>query len=250
MASLSDKLTEDNIDGALEEMQGSSDGLRQAYSYVLSRIENSPPGMRQLARKVLLWVVHARRSLTPDELRHALAITPQSHTLNTRRLNAISDILSCCAGLVVLDRTSNDIRLVHHTAQEYCQSFGSSFFGDGKETCLASDCLIYLSYDTLLEHTEADHDVVTALLRDLPFLSYATLHWADHFGDQEPNLDVTLRFLHDIHKTTPSFQVLWSIRRMKWMFPGHSFRMRFTEYISPATLAWRLSYKSCWSPLL
>ncbi|KAL2784316.1 ankyrin repeat-containing domain protein [Aspergillus keveii] len=224
MASLSDKLTEADIDIALEGMKRSSDGLRQAYDNVLSRIENNPLGIRQLAQKVLLWVVHAKRLLRPDELRHALAISPESHALDAKRLHSVDDILTCCAGLVVLDRTSNYVRLVHHTTQEYFHFFGWNFFGGREETtCLASHCLTYLTYNTPADHLDHGLDIISNLSRDLPFLSYAALHWADHFRDQEPNQHVTLQFLNDLHKTTRSFQVLWSIRRMQWMFPGHKF---------------------------
>ena len=94
-------------------MEKGEEGLDKAYDDTVNRIENQGQDIRELAKKVLFWIVHARRSLTTEELRHALAVEASTCRLDEKNLCLIEDILSSCAGLVVID--SNIIRLVHYT---------------------------------------------------------------------------------------------------------------------------------------
>jgi hypothetical protein len=81
-----------------------------AYSDAMERIKLQNQGDAELARKVLLWVVHARVLLSPEDLLYALAISPGMTSLNTDYL--VDDWLSTCAGLVVIDEELNVVRLV------------------------------------------------------------------------------------------------------------------------------------------
>ena len=54
--------------------------------------------------KILLtWVVFAKRAMTIDELRWALATCPDSHAFRWERLTSEGALLSLCHGLVLVD---------------------------------------------------------------------------------------------------------------------------------------------------
>ena len=102
-------------------MKMGKEGLDKAYDDTVNRIENQQQGIRELAKKMLFWIVFAKRPLTTEELRHALAVEPGTRSLDMRNLCPVEDMVSSCAGLVTIDQKSNIIRLVHYTTQEYFQ---------------------------------------------------------------------------------------------------------------------------------
>ena len=59
-----------------------------------------------------MWVLYAERSLTIDELRHALATCPETYHFESERLMPEATILAACRGLVTIDKESRLVRLV------------------------------------------------------------------------------------------------------------------------------------------
>ena len=98
-------------------MKKGEEGLDKAYDDTVNRIENQGQGIRELAKQVLFWIIRAKRPLTIEELRHALAVEAGTYRLDEQNLCPVEDILFSCVGLVVVD--SNIFRLVHYTTQEY-----------------------------------------------------------------------------------------------------------------------------------
>ncbi|KAF4480465.1 Ankyrin repeat domain-containing protein 50 [Colletotrichum fructicola Nara gc5] len=101
-----------------------------AYDDAFARINGQESNLRHLGRNVLSWIVHAVRPLTTTELNHALAVdTNRSDTdLDRHNLRDTDTIVSVCAGLVTFDKTSDNIRLVHYTTQEYFQRTKEKYF--------------------------------------------------------------------------------------------------------------------------
>ena len=66
-------------------------------------------------------IVCAKRPLTIDELKEAVAIRKGDKELNMERIPADDDsrILQCCANLILFDRTDHTIRLAHHTVRQF-----------------------------------------------------------------------------------------------------------------------------------
>jgi hypothetical protein len=62
--------------------------------------------------KALVWVVYATRSLTVEELRHAVATNPDTYKFEARRLVAKEIIIGACCGLLTIEKESNFVRLV------------------------------------------------------------------------------------------------------------------------------------------
>ncbi|KAE8422756.1 hypothetical protein BDV36DRAFT_309776 [Aspergillus pseudocaelatus] len=111
--------------------------LDQAYNGAFRRIRGD------LAKELLSWVVCARKLLTGDELLHALAVEPGTRISN-------------CAGLVVLDPVSKNVRL---------QKI-SEYFPDAHKNIASGPC--------------PNDKAFEARLQQYPLLDYASRYWADH----------------------------------------------------------------------
>jgi hypothetical protein len=187
-------------------MKKGEEGLAKAYDDTVNRIGNQERGIRELAQRVLFWIVCAKRPLTTEELRHALAIEPRTCIFDKTNLCPVKDMVSSCAGLVTVD--NNIIRLVHHTTQEYFQRRGLKSFEDIHKNTIATSCLTYLSYDVFADGYLAESDLESRLQQNA-FFKYAAQNWAYHIQDiQECFGDLALKFLMNDGKASASSQVL------------------------------------------
>lgn len=176
-------------------------GQEKIYDETWERIRNQDSDSFTLAKNVLRWLTFAFRQLTVDELLHALAVRPGDETLDPTRLEQPEIILKCCIGLVVVDKRSNVVRLVHYTTHKYFDSNQSRFFPDA-HTKLTLTCLDYLSLRAFakpcrfMDDTPEDLRNVRGAVRKNrimclrlgrnPFLFYAALYWGSHArGDPE-----------------------------------------------------------------
>ena len=184
------------------------EGLDKAYDDTVNRIESQGQGIRELAKNVLFWIVHAKRPLTTEELRHALAVEAGTCRLDERNLCPVEDMLSSCAGLVVVD--SNIIRLVHYTTQEYFQRLGLKSSEDIQRDIIATSCLTYLLYDEFAEGYLEESERLRSHLRHSPFFEYAAENWPYHIEDTRQSIgDLALKFLMDDERVSASSQVIF-----------------------------------------
>ena len=93
--------------------------LDSVYTQTLQRIKEQKGGRPRLGMEVLMWISHAERPLTIDELRHALAVEIGATDLNPENICPQDMILRSCLGLVVVDKGTSTVRLIHYTLQEY-----------------------------------------------------------------------------------------------------------------------------------
>ena len=111
-----DSLTNQPTVGHIKQaLQNLPKGLDQTYEQTMNRIESQGEGFRELAKKVLSWVINTKRTLSTAELQHTLAVKPRKRVLNTDFIPDIEIVGSVCAGLVTVDTQSDVVRLVHFT---------------------------------------------------------------------------------------------------------------------------------------
>ena len=222
-------------------MQKGEEGLNKAYDDTINRIGNQQQGFRDLAKRVLLWIVCAKRPLTTGELRHALAVEPGTSSLDMRSLYTLKDIVSSCLGLVTVDQDSNIIRLVHYTTQEYFQRTGLENFPDVQRDIITASCLTYLSFDVFAEGCCLN---LKTRLQQYPFFNYAAQNWAYHlihFEDtQQSAEDLALKFLVDDSKTATSSQVLFSSQDFFQGPPKQFYGMHLVAYFGLKDIMMRL----------
>lgn len=144
--------TQRQIDTLLEDLStelktpsGPADLYTKVYQATLSRIEAQTPQDRDLARRAIMWITNSCRPLRTNELRCALSVEPEKNAALDDEDNwpLLENIVSVCAGLVVVDKERDLVQLVHHTAQEHLDDYQK---GRTKEMqqALAATCLTYL----------------------------------------------------------------------------------------------------------
>jgi ankyrin repeat protein len=95
--------------------------------------------------------------------------------LDKDNLSEIEDIVSVCAGLVIIDEESNVIRLVYYTTQEYFKQMQKSWLSNA-ETSIAVTCLTYMSFDVFTEGYCASARELESRLQLFPLIDYAACY--------------------------------------------------------------------------
>ena len=177
--SLLDKRTPKEVRSTLASFSKGSTALDNAYSGAIQRIEGQLSGDLQRAKKVLCWITYAKRPLNTAEMCCALAVEPGEVELAPENVPEIEDLVSVCAGLVVVDPESNIIRLVHYTAQEYFERIRKDW-NPSALLEITSTCLTYLCFDAFKCGSSTTDEEFEDRLRQNKFLDYAAKHWGEH----------------------------------------------------------------------
>jgi ankyrin repeat protein len=205
--SLLDKTTAKKVKATLANLLKGSASLDNAYNDALQRIRSQLDGHYDLAKNVLSWIVYARRPLTTAELCCALAVEPGNAELDPDNLPDFKEMLSVCAGLVVVDRESDVIRLVHYTTQEYFERIRDTWNPDAP-LHIASTCLTYLSFDLFKTGSCSNDEDYEQRLWESKFLDYAAKHWGEHAVTFEKKLCAMIcSFLSDDGLVSSAIQV-------------------------------------------
>ncbi|KAM3075100.1 hypothetical protein ACMFMG_007443 [Clarireedia jacksonii] len=169
--------TPGDIEDALKSLPHGIKGLDTMYGQAMERINKQMAGPRALAKKVLSWILHAKRPLTTAELQHAVAIRHGTVELHEKFLPEVEDLVSDCAGLVTISDKSNIVRLVHYTAQQYFER--TSWFLDA-ETDITKNCVTYLSFDVFATGFCATYQEFKSRLQRNPLYDYVARNWGHH----------------------------------------------------------------------
>jgi hypothetical protein len=179
MNTLMDQPTKADIKQTLQHLGQGIDGLHKTYEQAMERIEGQGIRIRELAKRILAWIIHAKRPLSTTELRHALATKPGSVNLDKDYLPSVQVLRSVCAGLVTVDEQSGIARLVHYTTQEYFERTWISWFPDVRKD-IAITCVTYLSFDAFEAGFCPTDEEFEARSRLNPLYAYAARNWGYH----------------------------------------------------------------------
>ncbi|KAH7411643.1 hypothetical protein DE146DRAFT_674164 [Phaeosphaeria sp. MPI-PUGE-AT-0046c] len=182
--SLSDNTTAKEVKSTLNTLLKGAAALDNAYREAVERIEGQRTSHTKLAKSVLTWITFAKRPLTTAELCCALAVEPGEDELDLENKPDVDDIVSVCAGLVVVDQESAIVRLVHYTTQEYFERISSRLNPDG-ELEIAEACLTYLSFSVFESGSCATNEELEERLCQYELLDYAAKHCGEHIGSVE-----------------------------------------------------------------
>ena len=93
------------------------EGLHETYFRILSKIAEKTINKNTVI-KVLKWMACARRSLTLEELREAVAFDEKDRSWNPDKIPVGDCIISSCLGLVIREKNSK-VRFAHHSILQY-----------------------------------------------------------------------------------------------------------------------------------
>jgi len=179
------------------------EGLGDAYTATLSRMDAQPRSGSKLGMQVLMWVSHAERPLHVDELCHALGVEG-SIDLDIRNIPAIETLLACSLGLVMVEKSSSTLRLVHYTLQEYLSHDPNLFHKP--HSMNAEGCLTYLNF----RHVRGFSPALRSAPPTAPFVEYASCYCGTHakFETTENVKTLSLKLLNGYEKHISSKIVL------------------------------------------
>ena len=160
----------------------------------MRRIEAQGADLADLAKDVLTWIVCAKRPLTALELQHALAVESGTAELDESNFTDVEDMIAACCGLVTVDKGSNIIRAMHHTAESYLDRTWLQWF-PAAEATITKLCLTYLSFRKF--HTGAckTDDELRKRYQEAPLFAYAAHYWGVHARQDGGSTSPVMAFL-------------------------------------------------------
>ena len=188
--------------------------LDDTYDQAMERIQCQKRSTVDFASKILSWVIFARRPMTIEELRCALAVEPGDSLLHKEGLPDRGYLLSVCGGLVMISGDTENVRFIHYTVQEYFERARHPQFSSAY-TYLATTCITYLSFSAFatgplstsigskkmnktrnfIQRYE-EPKRIHGYLDGNVLLKYASEHWGDHVRechDQDPAIHAMVR---------------------------------------------------------
>ncbi|KAH6904792.1 hypothetical protein BKA70DRAFT_1192724 [Coprinopsis sp. MPI-PUGE-AT-0042] len=159
--------------------------IEDLYLETWKRIRSQTQSKVLLAKRVLLWVINATWSLTIEELRYALATSPETHKFESSRLVQEGTLIGLCRGLVIVEGETRLVRLVHYTAKDILERLTTETFPQ-PHALLSAVCLARLT-DSGLQGRMIDGDwELRQALKAEPILSYAYDSWFIHAQNSIP----------------------------------------------------------------
>jgi ankyrin repeat protein len=213
MDSLLSKPTRGDIKLALHNLPRGINGLDAMYEQAMKRIDGQEEDVRKLAKQVLSWITHAKRPLTTGELQHALAVRNSAAELDEDFVPEVEDLVSFCAGLVIVDEHSDIIRWVHYTTRDYFEQHWTRWVPQA-QVDIASVCLTYLLFDAFATGFCNTDKEFEARLRLNPLYDYAAQNWGHHARAASSEVEeLILDLLESEAKVSSSSQAMLASKR-------------------------------------
>ena len=176
-------------------------GLGDVYDATIERIKAQGGYESGLGMRALMWISHAEWPLSADGLCHALGIELDSADFNSDNIPSITTVVSCCQGLMVVDKGASYVRLIHFTLKEYFSAHPEIF--GRPHSAMAEICLGYLNSPQVKALSRKSSADARDVVHDKPFLEYCSLYWAAHakreLSDHLRSLALQLLQVYDGH---------------------------------------------------
>jgi ankyrin repeat protein len=164
-------------------------------------------------------------------------LTWEITNLDKEKMSKEGVMARVCMGLVVVDRDSSVIRLVHFSMQEYLQkhfersSEAQALFAEkDMNDTIAKTCLTILLFDEFGKG-ECKSDAEFELrIQEYPIFIYAAAHWPYHVGSERSNdnRQLALLLLRDKYKVSSATQAVMVDRQLRSRRYSQKFPNRFT----------------------
>ncbi|KAL8778577.1 MAG: hypothetical protein Q9213_007354 [Squamulea squamosa] len=173
--------SKENVESKLKDLPRQS--LQNVIREIIDRInEQSDRDRREIGRQTLMWATYAGRTLTIEEIRHAIALTirphaledPKSYEIEVERLSQ-STLVESSRYFLVVDGQTTAVQ-VHKAIKDYCDY--ANVFEDA-HLQMAETCLAFLDRRSfaLRCSSKEEYDVRK---QENPFYEYAARHWGFH----------------------------------------------------------------------
>ncbi|KAK8879746.1 ankyrin repeat-containing domain protein [Apiospora arundinis] len=212
----------------------SDERLAQLYNKSLDRIEGLTERDCARAQKVIVWIAYAQGPLTSEALQHALAFNAGTGTCYKSWLVSVGELVDLCAGLVVWNRETDIVELVHLTTQEFFRTCHRPWIEIGRKEA-TKDCMRYLwrTYHLRAKDIKQDHSH--------QLLDYCINHWGDHVAqNQDCHRDEALLILRDVGlaRHVCGFPMWRNQSSGLFHLVLYKTGIKHLEFLSPCTFLW------------
>lgn len=215
---LLDEKNEKRVRTLGSQLESGSGAYDHAYKETMKRIEQQSPFSQDLAKRILGWVTFSARPLTAVELQDAIAVEIGEPEFDEMNITDIGEMISVCSGLVVLDETSNIVKLGHFTAQEYLKRTSKSWFADVNEF-LTDSCLTYLSFNSFDDSCLAQ-GVPQVQQKEYPFYQYSAHELGTHLRQSHGNGSLLSAFIRNDAKASRCMREIFGLSGTECSFTG------------------------------
>ncbi|KAE9374277.1 hypothetical protein N431DRAFT_371745 [Stipitochalara longipes BDJ] len=155
------------------------DGIGEAYERVLKRLEKNLRGRQwEIVRKLLGWMVCAKRPLKWREIQAAVSIDADEQTIDFDRGKVRGSIEDYCGSLIRV-LSGDRVELVHTTAKMHIRASG--YIRPSAVEChLAALCLRYLTFECFDEDVRREDLELYTTQGFLSLQDYASAKWHQH----------------------------------------------------------------------
>jgi ankyrin repeat protein len=210
--------------------------LDGAFEDVLDRIHSKVKEARDLAFAALGWVLFSARPLKTSELLEALSLEDGSSARDPENVVEESQVLTYCAGLVVVESADSTVHFAHYSIQEFLLKQAATLL-PLNNTRLAKLCLTYLYFDVFGSGpvTSGDPQEFETVLEDYPFLSYAAGYWTHHVkGEGEDDTEI-LESMKRLFNSKTKWEAMIQIRYTRAL-SNNATRMNINSYPESTTI--------------
>lgn len=180
-------------------------GLQEAFESTLQRIDGQSKTRSFLARRLISWVLYAKRRLKMEEVLAAFAVDEEGPN---KIVPAPNLLLRVCLGMVVVNAADDKLCLVHTSAYEH---FYSLLPPEEAHFDIGQTCLRYLGLRDLMRMPCKASQDLKARFDELKFLDYSAKHWGHHIcnSNLEQRLSpLIMKLLGDEKLLANAFQAL------------------------------------------
>ena len=190
------------------------EGLGGTYKRILVTIGRSPLRAK-LARKMFQWATVAQRPLHVEELKEAVAFSPQDRHWEQDKIPNEDLMFESCRGLIIKDEDDGTVRFAHHTVRQYLigglatkvdPTFEVSTWN--AETLAAWTCVAYLSFSDF--ETQLTSNTSKISLEQKGVLQSGGPLWIPSvLGIRKPMFNIPYKLFRGVPSTQPSEFDYW-----------------------------------------
>ncbi|GJC89130.1 inversin [Colletotrichum liriopes] len=171
-----------------------------------------------------------------EELQEALAVEKGTTEIDEDNRPEIEDVVSVCAGLVIIDEESHIVRLVHYTTQEYFERTRHRWLPDA-DAFMAVSCITYLNYSNFSSGPCGRYEATAQRVQSNPLYDYAARNWGFH-ANSSPYLCREMVELFENHaKLHASFHIAWAMDQLNNKSPSCWYGTKRAQDLSGLHLA-------------
>jgi ankyrin repeat protein len=206
----------------------------------MERIKAQDTDSRELAERILSWIICTKRHLTILELQHALAVEVGKPEFDEGNLTQIEDMVSVCAGLVTVDEETDIIRLVHYITQEYFKQTQDQWFPNAENNIIAI-CVTYFSFSVFESGFCETNAEFEERLRLNPLYDYAARNWGYHGRTASAEVEqLIIRLLESGAKVSSSSQAMMASSGYSQIVPRRMTGLHLAAYFGRVETAMAL----------